>query len=289
MAFSFGQRSRVAHQVRGIARDQIEEALELSQADGDFDTTVHELRRRCKKIRGLLRLIRPNFRDFDAENTCFGKAADSLSAARDAAVMVETFTLVAKDLPPDTIAEIRGALEDNVRHISAEQDRAKLLSRFGDTMDDAAKRVKHWDLEGRGFALLAPGLDDTYARMRKRLDLAEQSGSDEALHDWRKDTKSHWFHISLFKQSAPDVLGGHAKQLDQLGEYLGDHHNLAVLAEGIVALTGSLGRPTSRAIDTHKAELAQKALALGRQLTVEKPSALVSRIEKFWKLLPKDR
>jgi len=117
---------------------------------------------------------------------------------------------------------------------------------------------------------------------------AEESGEDEAFHDWRKDTKSHWFHISLLAACAPDVLGARRDQLDQLGEYLGDHHNLAVLAEGIATLTGSLDRPVAKAIDRHKAELAHRALALGRQLTVEKPSALVSRIEKFWKLLPKD-
>lgn len=288
MAFSFDHRRRVAHQVREIAKDQIEKALELSRAGEDFDKTVHELRRRCKKIRGLLRLVRPNFPDFDQENVRFAEAANSLSAARDAAVMVETFNLVAKDLPPDTISAIRAALEQNVRHISAEQDRTKLLSNFGDVMDEAARQVKHWELKGRGFALLAPGLGDTYARMRKRLGAAEKTGEHEAFHDWRKDTKSHWFHISLFQQCAPDVLGARRDQLDQLGEYLGDHHNLAVLAEGIVSLTGSLDRSVAKAIDGHKVELAQKALTLGRQLTVEKPSALVSRIEKFWKLLPKD-
>lgn len=288
MAFSFSHRRRVAHQVRGIAGDQIGEALELSHAGDDFDATVHELRRRCKKIRGLLRLIRPSFPAFDGENAFFARAADSLSASRDAAVMVETFNLLAKDLPPDTSSKIRGALEDNVSRVSAEQDRAGLLSRFGDAMDEAGRRVKHWELEGRGFALLAPGLEDIYARMRKRMDLAEESGDGEAFHDWRKDTKSHWFHISLLKQCAPDVLGARRDQLDQLGEYLGDHHNLAVLAEGIVTLTGSLDCRVAEAINSRQTELAQKALALGRQLTVEKPSALVSRIEKFWKLLPKD-
>jgi hypothetical protein len=288
MAFSFGHRSRVAHQAREIAKDQIDKAQELSQAGEDFDKTVHELRRRCKKIRGLLRLIRPNFSDFGTENACFAKAADSLSASRDAAVMVETFNLVARDLLPDNISETRGTLEDNVRRISAEQDRTTLLSRFGDTMDEAAKRVKHWDLDGRGFALLAPGLHDTYGRMRKRIAAAEESAEDEAFHDWRKDTKSHWFHISLLAACAPDVLGARRDQLDQLGEYLGDHHNLAVLAEGVVTLTGSLDRPVAKAIERHKVDLAQKALALGRQLTVESPSALVSRVEKFWKLLPKD-
>lgn len=293
MGFSFSQRSRVARQVRKIAAEQVEAALAESRADGDFDKTVHGLRRRCKKIRGLLRLVRPNFLHFDEENAAFGNAADALSAARDAAVILETFVALEKQgalqaVSAETTERLRRELEENARRVASEQDRAALLIGFGDAMVAAQQRIERWTVKGRGFALLAPGLGNTYARLRKRMKAAERTGHDEAFHDWRKDAKGHWFHVGLFEDCAPDRLGVRLDQCDTMGEYLGDHHNLAVLIERLTALAGPLDESLAKVIDERKSVLAGKAFTLGRQLTVESPAELVARFEKFWKLLPKD-
>lgn len=288
MGFSFSHRSKVGSQVRKIAAEQIDAALDDIATSEDFDDTVHELRRHCKKIRGLLRLVRPNFPDFAPENTAFRDAANALSASRDAAVMLETFDALFKDEPSETCNTLRSRLADNVRRVSRQEDRTGLLDGFAEAMDSARKRVKDWTFEAQGFALIEPGLHDTYARMRKRLKAAEKTGEDEDFHEWRKETKGHWFQVTLLKDCAPDRLGARRDQLDMLGEYLGDHHNLAVLADGLEALAGPLDETMDKAISGRQDYLTKKAFALGRQLTVDSPKALVSRFEKFWKLLPKD-
>lgn len=288
MGFSFSQRSKVGSQVRKIAAEQIDAALDDIAASEDFDDTVHELRRRCKKIRGLLRLVRPNFPDFATENAAFRDAANALSASRDAAVMLETFDALFKDEASETRNALRSRLEDNVRRVSRHEDRTGLLDGFAAAMASARKRVKDWTFDAQGFALIEPGLHDTYARMRKRLKAAEKTGEDEDFHEWRKETKGHWFQVTLLKDCAPDRLGARRDQLDMLGEYLGDHHNLAVLADGLEALAGPLDETVAKAISCRQEDLAKKAFALGRQLIVDSPKALVSRFEKFWKLLPKD-
>lgn len=290
MGFSFSQRSKVGSQVRKIAAEQIEAALAEIGASSDFDGTVHELRRHCKKTRGLLRLVRPNFADFSAENGAFRDAADALSAARDATVMLDTFDalLAAGAVASESRIKLRGALEANARRIAQEQDRSRLFNDFADVMTAAKQRVKHWSFDAQSFALIEPGLHDTYARMRKRLRAAEKTSEDEDFHEWRKETKSHWFHVTLLKTCAPDRLGARRDHLDTLGEYLGDHHNLAVLAEGLENLAGPLDKAVAEALASRKSDLAAKAFALGRQLTVDSPKDLVSRFEKFWKLLPKE-
>ena len=288
MGFSFSQRSKVGSQVRKIAAEQIEAALDDIAASEDFDDTVHELRRRCKKIRGLLRLVRPNFPDFATENAAFRDAANALSASRDAAVMLETFTALFVDERSETRNALRSCLEDNVRRVARREDRAELLDGFAEAMTAAQKRVKHWRFEAQGFDLIEPGLHDTYARMRRRLKAAEKTGGDEDFHEWRKETKGHWLHVGLLKDCAPDRLGARKDQFDKLGEYLGDHHNLAVLVAGLETLADPLDGALTKAIARRKHDLAKKAFALGRQLSVESPKSLVSRFEKFWKLLPKD-
>jgi CHAD domain-containing protein len=288
MGFSFSRSGKVGSQVRRIAAEQIDAALADCRSGDDFDKTVHELRRRCKRIRGLLRLVRPKFPGFDRENAAFRNAADALASARDAAVMLETLDEVLEEASVGQGARLREVLAENIRCVSERQDRRALLEAFAEEMLIARKRVDYWTFEDRGFDLLAPGLGHTYARMRKRLGEAEKTSHDEAFHDWRKEAKSHWFHVTLFKDCAPDRLGARRDQLDTLGEYLGDHHNLAVLAEGLEALAGPLDADLTQAISARKSALADKAVALGRQLTAESSDALVSRFEKFWKLRPKD-
>ncbi|RYE56955.1 MAG: hypothetical protein EOP20_08165, partial [Hyphomicrobiales bacterium] len=75
MGFSFDQRKHMARQVRAVASDQIDAAIKVAQGHGDFHEAIHRLRRRCKKVRGLLRLVRPNFSQFDIENTAIRDAA----------------------------------------------------------------------------------------------------------------------------------------------------------------------------------------------------------------------
>lgn len=48
--------------MRRIAAEQIERAIaEIDDTGLDRHETVHQVRKRCKKVRGLVRLVRPAF------------------------------------------------------------------------------------------------------------------------------------------------------------------------------------------------------------------------------------
>lgn len=293
MGFSFDQRKDMARQVRAIASDQIDAAIQVAQADGDFHKTIHRLRRRCKKVRGLLRLVRPNFPKFDIENAAIRDAAKTLSVARDAAVLIETFDQLLDetpelDLPRDRLRSLRAALELSAAAIAAGQDRQLLFSQFALAMSTIRNRLDDWKLKGDGFDLIEPGFAATYIKMRKSMRAAKREKTALAFHDWRRDAKYHGFQVSLLRSSAPAVLGGRKASLSQLGQLLGDHHNLAVLAGKLAIIAGPVDPALVRAIAEKQAGLAKKALDLGPQLTVESPAALVSRMEKLWKRLPKE-
>lgn len=295
MGFEFTQRQGIAKQVRDIAREQIDKALEESRHDGeDFGAVVHELRRRCKKLRGLVRLIEPHFKHGKRENRAFRDAADVLAGTRDAAVLVETFGhLLAFDRQRTEGARIdagQGALlarwlEGRVGEPPRGEERARFMAEFVALFEAAGRRAKGWTLSGRGFDQIGDGLEDTYRRMREGLALAEAAETPEALHAWRKDAKYHWHHVSLLLPAAPDLLRPRKAAIDRLGEMLGDHHNLAVLDE---ALADHEAIATVReVIAERQAMLAFDAFELGRQLTAEKPRMLRSRFEQYWSLLPR--
>ena len=86
MAYVFEKSDGVANQVRTIAIDQIDRTLEAIRANADFDKTVHTLRKASKKLRALLKLVRPAFDGYEAENAAVKAIADQFSVARDAAV-----------------------------------------------------------------------------------------------------------------------------------------------------------------------------------------------------------
>ena len=299
MPFGFTQRSDVEKQVRRIATEQIDKAVKQCRGFDDFDKTVHGLRRRCKKLRGLLRLIEPRFKGFEAENRAVRDAADGLAGTRDAAVMIETLdALLRFDREGNRIPRIgmpladavSGLLESQVASLPDGDARQQLLAEFGRVMEQVGDRAKDWSIGRGGFASLARGLERTYRGMAEGMGTAVVEGTAEAMHDWRKQTKYHWHHVSLLSRAAPELLEGPKGLLDQLGELLGDHHNLHVLDERLAEERGRFDEGGTEAvrgvIGERQAALAERAFALGRQLTVEKPGALRRRFEHYWQLLP---
>lgn len=299
MAFVFTQRSDVRGQVRELASGQIDAALEACRNDADFDKTVHGLRRRCKKLRGLLRLVEPGFAGFDRENHALRHAANSLAGTRDAAVMRETFDgLVQFDCDGDREQGMAGELADAVKarleqRLGSRPDAAeqrRLLTDFAHIAEQVGQRAKRWKIERHGFAALKQGLDLTYRRMVEAMDAAMADEKAAELHEWRKHAKYHWHHVSLFAHAAPDLLGRHRDLLDTLGELLGDHHNLHVLRQSLAAQPEPLGATdldaVAAVITRRQSQLAARAFALGRQLTAEKPGALRRRFGHLWQLLP---
>ena len=292
MVFAFKSRSGVSSQVRAIVHEQVEKALSATVQAADIDKTVHALRRRCKRLRGMLRMVQPHFKDFAQQNTTIRDAADLLGGARDARVMVETLDALVSDQAGHGAAgqavAARQFLVARLQRLSQDSDLAETLAQFSQTVGPLEASIAHWKFDQSGFELLGDGLQQTYGAFRTLAAEAEKHESAAALHDWRKQTKYHGHHVALLSQAAPDVLHARGNSLERLGEYLGDHHNLAVLGDtlhdGGLDDIGAI----DMAIAARQHELARLAFVLGRQLVVEKPAALRQRFAGYWHLLPEE-
>ncbi len=76
MGFRLQRGEAVNEGVRRIAGEQLEKAIaEIQNTELDRHEAVHQVRKRFKKIRGLIRLVRPAFEEtYDRENArCFAK------------------------------------------------------------------------------------------------------------------------------------------------------------------------------------------------------------------------
>ncbi|QDS90013.1 CHAD domain protein [Rosistilla ulvae] len=93
MGYRIERNETINDGVRRIATEQIEKAIgELGDNRLDPPTQVHQVRKRCKKLRGLLRLLRPGFEaTYDKRNRWCRDTARLLSGARDAKVLLDTY------------------------------------------------------------------------------------------------------------------------------------------------------------------------------------------------------
>jgi len=283
----------VERALQRIATSQIDAALaEIADPALDDQTRVHQLRKRAKKLRGLIRLVRPAFADYRAENAAFRDAASKLSSARDADVMIATYDRLIESGVGETdqarFAPLRERLLGRKQALSGADDLAGALGDFRDALRAARTRVAHWTLDREGFDAVEGGLSRSYRSGRKALKAAAHNATPEHLHEWRKRVKDHWYHARLLRGIAPEFLDARRKAARHLGEMLGDLHDLAVLRAAARAEAGCFaGAKDLNAflalIDDRAAVLETEAFALGHRLFADKPSALRKRWAEYWK------
>ncbi|TVP80862.1 CHAD domain-containing protein [Thioalkalivibrio sp.] len=297
MPYHLKRKEPVADGIRRIALEQMERARdELGDEDMASAEAVHQARKRLKKIRALLRLVRPLLGKtrYRAENRRFRDLGRALSGPRDAEVMVATLEVLREDLPAaQGVLPFAGLYEHLVAaRDAAYQDSGTLdehKAEVAKTLAEARSVVAEWPLKGHGFAILGPGLKRAYRRGRKTLDAAMADPTDSRFHDWRKRAKDHWYHSRLLKKAWPDIMGCRARALKELSDLLGDDHDLAVFNAMLdhlpdaVATTSELDRLRHRVVE-RQATLRRQAVALGRRVYAEKPGPLSKRLSAYWRV-----
>lgn len=213
MDFALRADESVAHGLRRVARAELDAALwdVTNPAERGMEESVHDLRKRCKQLRAVARMVRPHLgSEYDATNAAFRDAARQLSAVRDTQVLVEALDSVVAEagLSPDDAAPARRVLAD--RHATVTGSLAAdpaPLARAQALLELGWRHVDAWHLgDGDGFDLVAGGVRRSYARARRAARRCRDEPTTDELHEWRKRTKDHWYHLRLLQASAPDLL-----------------------------------------------------------------------------------
>lgn len=296
MAFKFRIGESAGDGIRRMAQEQIDKALdEVADTALGPHETVHQVRKRCKKIRSLLRLARGGLdrdgKTYERENTCFREAARTLSNVRDAEALLETYDKLidtfSKQSNQQRLIKVRHVLEERKSALTGDEiDLDARLEAFAVTLREARDRVGDWPIAD-GFDSLAPGLKKNYRQGRKAMQKAAKKPTTANFHEWRKRVKYQLYHVQVLRPIWGDVLGARKGQLKVLGEYLGDDHDLAVFAETLQCEQAGFGSERDlQALlglsERWRARLQARAIPLGRRLFAEKPRHLVRRFTAFW-------
>lgn len=286
MASVLGSDESLAAGVKRIATEEIAGAIEdISDPARDVHEVVHEFRKRCKKIRGLLRLVRPAFGDFDAENGWYRDRSRVLSTLRDATSMQECLAALtgryARELGDDPFPATRAWLEHRKRDVTADEEARTRLRRIAGELPAAMERVAGWDLASLDAAAMAAGMTRTYKRARHAMARSAAEPTDAQFHEWRKRVKYYWHQTGFIAPAWPPVFSALHDETKRLSDLLGDDHDLAVFRETLAAERDAAdAAPALLAlIETRSEELRTAAMALGRRLFAEEPAEHAGHIE----------
>jgi CHAD domain-containing protein len=292
MAYRLKLREPLQKGVRRVGLEQIEGALQRLEAPGDIAVAIHDARRCMKRIRALLRLVRPGLGEpvFRRENARFREIARLLAGARDLHVLQQTVAkLEARhglDGHDDTFT-LRRALGRARRNAEGGFDQDN-VGKARAMLRKAERKFARLKLDPAGFSPIREGLFKGYHGCRQAFRAAYAAPSDEAFHEWRKSVQQHWRHMLLLSLAWPEVLTARAQAAREISDILGEDHDLALL---LAFLNSETDPPVPfREISrikalcrSRQAELRAQARPHGNRLLAEGTKGLQRRIETYWR------
>ncbi|GGC33736.1 CHAD domain-containing protein [Novosphingobium marinum] len=276
--------------LRRIAGEQIGKALH-SIEKLDRPDAVHDVRKRCKKLRGLIRLVRPAFDGYGDENEAFRDTARLISEARDAKVMQDTYDELMHHFRGQVDRRALGSIR---RRFTMDRKATVSQGDIGDALDEARSRLlearersRDWSLDAKGWDAVAGGLAKTYGRARDAAEEARCCPGPDAFHELRKRIKYHWYHSRLLENVWPDMMEQRQKLAKELSDIFGDHHDLSVFEEQLAANPHDYGDP--RNVETaiglargRKMALEEQGWPRVQRLLAQSPEDLAAHLGALW-------
>jgi CHAD domain-containing protein len=308
----------LARGLQRMALAQADLALELlGGADDPADArarpaisgekAVHETRKALKRLRALLRLLEHQLghSTFARENAALRDIAAHLSGARDAAVMLATLDRLIQRHPHKlgrrgVLALRRRLLAEHARIEQLALGHPAARAHVLGELHAFRARVAAWRLPARdGIQLIEADLRRLYRQGRRRYRRVAAGKGQRmiAMHQWRKRVKDLRYAAEMLEPR--DSRGGHAgrsvahlrrlaRDADQLGELLGEEHDLAVFAGRLREAkrdgqqTWRTGRRTRKQllalIAKRRRQLRKRALRRGKRLYRDTPKRFTRRI-----------
>ncbi len=296
-AYRLKRKESAADGARRIGAGRARRALErLAGAEAEeLPAAIHSVRKDLKKLRSLLRLVRSGMpaKEYRLESRRYREAGQLLSGSRDATVKAETLAALREEseLPAADAAAWAELLEGERDELTAAaaDGMATRVEEAREAIAAGAVRVESWRLRADSWELIGPGLKRDYGRGRRAMKRALADPSAENVHRWRKRAKDLWYELRILGGIWPELLGTSIEQAHELADLLGDHHDLAVLAEDLAGRPEAIERePFQRAIARRQDELLSAAAALGQRLYAEKPQEFEQRLRRYWRVWRRD-
>ena len=292
MSFRIRRDRPVSKEIRRIALEQLDRAdRELKDPALDADAAIHQIRKRCKRLRGLLRLCRGSLGGrYRRENARYRDAARRVSGLRDAEVLIETYDWVL-DRAPDSLdrhrfAFIRRRLTlDKRRRMSGAEERGEEIEALAAALAKGREKVDGWARRLSAWSDTLDGFERNFRQGRRAMREAVGQPSTGRFHEWRKRTKYLCHHLKLLEALWPPVLRAHRLEAGRLADLLGREHDLAVFQDHLERTLGEEQREVLAAlcgrIAVERGALRLEINGLGARVFGEGPKSIRRRLQSW--------
>jgi CHAD domain-containing protein len=293
MGFCLKPGQPIDEEIRRIADHQFAQAVAALHTVGqaESDDALHAARRRVKKVRALIRLVRPALRHgYRSLNRRLRAVNRLLAPVADGCATVETLERIAAKyraaLPRQTRADIRALLLRRQAVANEEASLSGAIQTAAALLCKERRGLGRWRLGQSGFHAIGPGLGKSVRSSRRAMTLALARPSVEHYHSWRQRVKDQWFHVRLLQARCANALAVDERRLEALDGCLGEYHDCALLQNALTsdsALDRSDAARCLRLVRRHQRELRAKARRLGREIHRESPRRFVKRVKRHWR------
>jgi CHAD domain-containing protein len=231
---------------------------EMNGAIRDLESNhIYEVRKRLKKVRSLLNLLGPHLGPLaHEENRRLRDLARRFSTLRDLDVSLEVLESFAAQY------KRKSTLNPQRKALTARQTAQRDVLNFEASeplhlLHATLKRIEDWPLQSLTYNFIHGHIEKTHRHSRRAFLKARHSRTVEDFHELRKSVKRELNQRRLF--NAPEA---HLRDLKQLSQFLGDHHNLAVLLGNLENPSGRFRRMALRNLKLYEIQI----LALASRL-----------------------
>lgn len=292
--------------LRRLSVSQFEHALDgFNDPAVARDIAVHEMRKSTKRVRALLRMVRPTIGEkvYRYENGALRDASAIVAGVRDGVVMVKSVQRLRdryqRLLAPGVFQTTEERLRQRHQRVA---DRVlnddEILGQIQNALYKARSRYAAWPVDPddprsgkylvpHRFAAIGPGIGATYARGREEMKASFEQPLAENFHMWRKRVKYLRHQMEIVAPLWWEVVGGLAVSLDTLGEVLGEEHDLAELTRLATSVPDLVPDPDERSLllslaHHRRQELQGAARVIGSRIYAESPAQFTRRLGAYW-------
>jgi len=283
MPFHFKKAEPPDRAVRRVCREHIGEALDgLRQSR--HPAAIHGVRKEIKKLRAIFQLVQGGMSrgGYRRVTRPLRRAADRLAVPRDAWVMLQAFGKLAGGAASRRFPELRKTLQKHYRSTNQEFRDDDAIAVAKRNLRKIKRRLAGLEIDANSWAAIEPGLRRSYGRGRQAAELARRQPSAENFHDWRKRVKNLGYQLRLLCPEWPASARGMTDKLEQLGEVLGDDHDLDLLQEFAAAHEAGQAGELTRLIVARQRQLRTTAFRLGSLLYAGRPAFHCRHLGNYW-------
>lgn len=269
-------------------------AIQYLHRDSNVHENIHQTRLCFKRMRSFLRFGRTGMGKilYLEYNVFYRDQSRSLSQLRDLTAIAETLQGFIKTRRTNSAKSFLNHFKNSLVLQRRQQLDMIIESNIKASVIEAlqarSEEILKWEFTADADEVFSSGAKRIYERGKRLFLLTLSDPGDHHMHEWRKQVKYFWYHLAVLSPVWPEIMMVWAKEVQNLSQLLGKHHDLVLLESSIQSLNPEpkdkhIVSNLKASIRLRKKRLEKASIVLGSKIYAEEPSSLGKRLKAYWK------